>query len=180
MSYRITGLDPEPFRHLFGLPDDELARLGVERRVADAKPSFPDRIEVRDAEPGETLLLLNYLHQPAEMPYRASHAIFVREGAHVAYDQIDQIPDVLLVRPISLRAPSTPRVCWPPPTLRRDAASKTPFSACSSTRRPPMFTPTTPSPGVMRPGSIGRKANVRAPSPAISGWWRVTSVRTQA
>jgi hypothetical protein len=30
----------------------------------DAKPGYPDRIEVRDAEPGESVLLLNYTHQP--------------------------------------------------------------------------------------------------------------------
>jgi hypothetical protein len=74
------------------------------RVVADAKPGYPDRVELRDAEPGETLLLLNYLHQPAETPYKASHAIFVREGAVTAYDRVDETPDCLRLRPISLRA----------------------------------------------------------------------------
>ena len=41
---------------------------------------FPDRIELRDAEPGERLILVNYVHQPADTPYRASHAVFVLEG----------------------------------------------------------------------------------------------------
>lgn len=104
MSFRITGLDPAPFRHLYGLSDDELATQGAKRYIADAKPGFPDRVEVRDAEPGETLLLLNYEHQPADTPYRASHAIFVREGAESIYDGIDTIPEPLRVRPISLRA----------------------------------------------------------------------------
>jgi hypothetical protein len=104
MSFRITGLDPAPFRHLFGRPDEELARLNVKRCVADRKPGYPDRIELRDAEPGETLLLLNYVHQPAETAYRASHAIFVREGAAAAYQGVDETPECLRVRPISLRA----------------------------------------------------------------------------
>ena len=104
MPFRITGLDPAPFRHLYGLSDEALAVHGAKRYVADAKPGFPDRIEVRDAEPGETLLLLNHEHQPADTPYRASHAIFVREGAERAYDAIDVIPEVMEVRPISLRA----------------------------------------------------------------------------
>ena len=104
MSFRITGLDPKPFAHLYGLPDAELARLGVRRYVADAKPGFPDRVEVRDAEPGETLLLLNYTHQPADTPYRASHAIFVREGAQTPYSAVDEVPEPLRLRPISLRA----------------------------------------------------------------------------
>ena len=104
MSFRIRGLDPAPFRHLFGLPDEELLRLNVKRAVADRRPGFPDRVELRDAEPGELLLLLNYLHQPADTPYRASHAIFVGEGATTAYDSLDETPECLRLRPISLRA----------------------------------------------------------------------------
>ncbi|MBL8297202.1 MAG: DUF1203 domain-containing protein [Rhodanobacteraceae bacterium] len=104
MNFRILGLSPAPFRHLFGLSDLALRAYGVQRQVADRSPGFPDRIELRDAEPGETLLLLNHLHQPADTPYRASHAIFVREGAEHAYDATGEIPDALLRRVISLRA----------------------------------------------------------------------------
>ena len=104
MSYRISGIDPAPFRHLYGLPDEELARLNVRRCVVDSKPGFPDRVEIRDVEPGETVLLLNYVHQPAETPYKASHAIFVREGAENRYEAIDEIPKAIRTRMISLRA----------------------------------------------------------------------------
>jgi hypothetical protein len=104
MSFRITGLSPEPFRPLFGLSDEELAARGVRRYVADSKPGFPDRVEVRDAAPGETVLLLNYTHQPADTPYRASHAIFVAEGAKVRYDRIDEVPPAFHFRTLSLRA----------------------------------------------------------------------------
>lgn len=104
MSFRITGLSPEPFQELFGLPEKELARRGVVRYVADKKPGFPDRIGMQDAEPGETVLLLNHVSQPANTPYRATHAIFVREGASAPYDQVDQIPEVLRPRLLSLRA----------------------------------------------------------------------------
>lgn len=104
MPFRITGLSPSPFRHLFGQSDEELARHRAKRYVADEKPCYPDRIELRDAEPGETLILVNYLHQSAENPYRASHAIFVLEGAAAAYDRIDEIPEGMRVRQISLRA----------------------------------------------------------------------------
>ncbi len=47
---------------------------------------------------------MNYVHQPANTPYRASHAIFVREGATETYDRVDEVPEVMRVRPISLRA----------------------------------------------------------------------------
>jgi hypothetical protein len=104
MTFRITGLSPEPFRRLFGLPDDELARQGVKRYVADKTPGFPCRVEMRDAAPGEAVLLLNHVCQPADTPYRASHAIFVREGAADAYDQVDEVPAVMRARLLSLRA----------------------------------------------------------------------------
>jgi hypothetical protein len=104
MDFRITGLSAEPFRHLYGLSDHQLAERGARRYVADAKPGFPDRIELRDAEPGESVILVNHLHQPADTPYHASHAIFVLEGAGETYDRVNAIPRVLRPRVISLRA----------------------------------------------------------------------------
>jgi len=104
-TFRITGLDPEPFRHLFGKSDEELATLGVRRYVVDETPGFPDRIEMRDLDVGERALLVNYTHlDDAGSPYRSSHAIFVREGATAAYDAIDEIPAVLQRRLVSVRA----------------------------------------------------------------------------
>lgn len=104
MSFRITGLDAAPFLHLYGLPDAALAAQGAIRYVADRSPGFPDRIEMREGALGETFLLLNHVSQPAGTPYRASHAIFVREGATQTYDRVDEVPEVMRVRPQSLRA----------------------------------------------------------------------------
>ena len=104
MSFRITGLSPEPFQHLYGLSQEELARHGVKRYVADEKPGFPDRIEMKDAEPGQTMLLINHVCQPADTPYHARHAIFVREEARQTYDRIGEIPEVMRCRLLSLRA----------------------------------------------------------------------------
>ncbi|RZL53749.1 MAG: DUF1203 domain-containing protein [Sphingomonas sp.] len=104
MSFRIQGLDPAPFRHLIGRTDAALAAQGARRCVVDAHPGFPDRIEVRDLAIGETAILLNYEHQPADTPYRSRHAIFIGETATQALDRIDMIPDALRIRPISLRA----------------------------------------------------------------------------
>jgi hypothetical protein len=104
MAFRITGLFPEPFRHLYGLSDQDLAHRGVKRYIADKNPGFPDRIEMRDALVGEKVLLLNHVCQPADTPYRATHAIFVREGAECAYDRVDVVPEVMRTRLLSLRA----------------------------------------------------------------------------
>jgi hypothetical protein len=104
MAFRITGLAPEPFAPLFGLSDAALAARGVIRQVVDQSPGFPDRIEMRDAAVGESVLLLNHVCQPADTPYRATHAIYVREGATSRYDRTDEVPDVMRRRLLSLRA----------------------------------------------------------------------------
>ncbi|MEM7445450.1 MAG: DUF1203 domain-containing protein [Pseudomonadota bacterium] len=104
MDFTISGLSPEPYRDLFGLSDEELAAHGARRYVATSCPGFPDRIEMRDAEVGETLLLVNHVSVYQDTPYRASHAIFVREGAQSAYQERNEVPEVMMRRLISLRA----------------------------------------------------------------------------
>ncbi|TCP94508.1 uncharacterized protein DUF1203 [Sphingomonas sp. PP-CE-1A-559] len=80
MSFRVQGLDPDQFRHLFGASDASLAQAGARRYVVDAKPGFPDRIAVRDLEIGETAILINYEHQPADTPYRSPRDLRIRGG----------------------------------------------------------------------------------------------------
>jgi hypothetical protein len=102
MNFTVHGLSPEPFQPLYGLSDDELAARRARRVVVD-ETGFPERIEMRDAQAGETLLLVNFEHQSADTPYRASHAVYVREGATETWSG-DHLPEVLRQRLLSLRA----------------------------------------------------------------------------
>lgn len=104
MGFQIRGLHDGQFRYLFGKPAELLAEYGVERVVVDSEPGFPCRVSLRDAAVGESALLLNYEHQPALSPYRSSHAIFVREGAGEADLVINEVPEMMRIRLISLRA----------------------------------------------------------------------------
>lgn len=105
MSFVITGLPTAPFQPLFALSDEALAERRILRRTVDAPQGFPCRVTLQDAEVGETVLLMNYEHQPADTPFRSSHAIYVREGEHATRRDVDAIPPALAVRPhISLRA----------------------------------------------------------------------------
>jgi hypothetical protein len=105
MSYVVTGLSPESFRHLFNLSDEALAELGIVRWPVEADSHFPCRVTLEDAQPGETVLLLNYEHQPADSPFRARHAIFVTQGASDIRRTQDELPGSIASRPaISLRA----------------------------------------------------------------------------
>jgi hypothetical protein len=103
VSFRITGLSAQPFAHLFGLGDAELASHGAQRLTTGEGDRHPDRIELRLARPGETVLLVNHEHQGADTPYRSRHAIFVREHAEATFDAVDQLP-LMLRSLMSLRA----------------------------------------------------------------------------
>jgi hypothetical protein len=104
MSFRIQGLAAENFHHLFALSDEELARLGAVRRIADDRqPGYPCRVSLTDSHPGDELLLLNYEHLPVASPYRMRFAIYVRKGDRT-FDRIDEVPDQLRTRTLAVRA----------------------------------------------------------------------------
>ena len=102
-SFQLVGLDHAQFEPLFALSDRELAKLGAERRVATHSPGFPCRVSLEDASEGEELLLLPFLHQPADSPYRASGPIFVRRGAKQR-TLVAAMPDYVSTRLMSVRA----------------------------------------------------------------------------
>ncbi len=102
MTYRIQGLDAAPYRQFFGLLDEELAQLGIVRMTVDS-PTFPCRVSLTDREIGERVLLLNHVSHDVANPYRASHAIFVTEGAQEAAEYVDAVPPVFETRVLSLR-----------------------------------------------------------------------------
>ena len=103
MSFTILGLNPKEFQPLFALSDDELQHRGIMRMVATAKPGYPCRVTLEDADPGESVLLLNYESHKTRSPYRSSYAIYVREKATTSKSYIDELPPVFIGRPIALR-----------------------------------------------------------------------------
>jgi hypothetical protein len=101
-TYRIKGLDPTPFRPLFGLSDEDLAGRGIVRMTVTS-PTFPCRVSLTDRALGESVLLLNHISHDVANPYRASHAIFVTEGEEDAAEYVDEVPPVFEKRILSLR-----------------------------------------------------------------------------
>jgi Protein of unknown function (DUF1203). len=94
----------ETFEELFRLDEPELVRRGACMIVADSNPGFPCRVSLEDAEAGERLLLLSFMHQPASSPYRSSGPILVRAGARQASPSPGSVPQVLRRRLLSVRA----------------------------------------------------------------------------
>lgn len=104
MSYRITGLDHEPFAELFDMEDTALAERGAMRVVAAADKGWPCRISLEDAKAGEELILLNHLSHDVATPYRSVYAIYVRKAAKTAAEFVDETPPVFEGRPMAFRA----------------------------------------------------------------------------
>ena len=104
MKFQISAVPSATFDELFTLNDEQLAARGAKRSIVDAKPGFPCRVSLADAELGEGVILVPYRHQPADSPYQASGPIFVREAAQQAFPDLNAVPDVLRSRLLSVRA----------------------------------------------------------------------------
>ena len=102
--FRIVGLPLAKFTPLFSLSESELAQKHARRLIVDAKPGFPCRVSLEDAELSERVILLPFVHQPAASPYQASGPIFVRESANEAILAPGEIPEVVRSRLMSVRA----------------------------------------------------------------------------
>lgn len=103
-TFRLVALPYDQFGPLFSVSDDDLEEMMARRVVVDEKPGFPCRVSLEDAEVGETVLLLPFLHHDVLSPYRASGPVFVRKGAKQATPAAGEIPAMFRHRLLSIRA----------------------------------------------------------------------------
>ncbi|HST37686.1 MAG TPA: DUF1203 domain-containing protein [Allosphingosinicella sp.] len=103
MTYRMEGLAPAAFESLFGMMEGGLEARLARRVTADAPGAYPCRITLADAEPGEELLLVNYVSHDVEGPFRTAYGIYVRKDAAAAASFTDEAPPYLDRRTLGLR-----------------------------------------------------------------------------
>lgn len=103
-SFQFVPLQYEQFAGLFHRSDADLRALGAQRMVVDSNAGTPCRVSLADAEVGETVLLLPYMHHDVSSPYRASGPIFIRKDAETARPAVDEVPVMLRHRLLSVRA----------------------------------------------------------------------------
>jgi hypothetical protein len=104
VPFQIVALPIEAFVPLFEMDEHALQSRGARRVWADEKPGYPCRVSLRDAEVGEQLVLLNYVHHDPPGPYRSSGPVYVRIGAVRAEPAPGEVPAMLRQRLLSLRA----------------------------------------------------------------------------
>jgi len=103
VNFRISGLSLDQFAPFFTMDDAELSQRGARLMIADHKPGFPCRVSLKDAEVGERVLLLPHAHHDVDSPYRSSGPIFVRENACQAELAVNELPQVVWHRLLSVR-----------------------------------------------------------------------------
>lgn len=153
MAYRIEGLAPAAFAHLFHLSEGELAARNAVRVIAQEGGGYPCRVSLADAAPGEELILLNHVSHDVPTPFRTAYAIYVRKHAAPA-SYVDEVPDYLDRRTISLRG------------FDAQGCSATPPLPCRA-RPMPAFSPSSKSPG--SPPSTRTMQRMAASSRASKG-----------
>jgi hypothetical protein len=104
MDFRISGLQPRLFTHLFAMTASELAAHRALRSTVDHSPGVPCRVSLDDIAPGQDVILVNFEHLPVASPYRSSHAIYVGADSRTPFDRIGEIPPAIARRLISARA----------------------------------------------------------------------------
>jgi len=93
MTPQFLALDPATFAPLQALDEAALRQRGARRLTCETTPGTPCRV-----------LLLTHRHLDVDTPYRADGPIYVREGAVRAQLAPGEVPALLRLRLLSLRA----------------------------------------------------------------------------
>ena len=103
-SFQFIALPSERFVEMFAQSDEELQKVGARWVVVDEKPGFPCRISLIEAEIGETVLLIPFVHHDVSTAYRGSGPIYIRNGVKTARPAANEVPDMFRPRLLSIRA----------------------------------------------------------------------------
>lgn len=96
-SYRLSPIDPDVADRLRAENPDAPVYL------ADARPGYPCRQCLRDAEIGDELILVSWDPFTLDSPYRSASPIFLHKQP-CGRPASDALPEQLLVRQLSVRA----------------------------------------------------------------------------
>ena len=70
MTYRIQGLEPGQFARFFASDEASLARSLTHRVIVGEEGRYPCRVSLRDADPGDELVLTHFTNHAVDTPYR--------------------------------------------------------------------------------------------------------------
>ncbi|MCC2616783.1 DUF1203 domain-containing protein [Aestuariibacter halophilus] len=103
-DFQFVPLHSNIFEGLKTLSDDELLARHARWMVVDESPGYPCRVSLQDAKVGERVLFMPYWHHDVDSAYRAMGTILVREFAQTASPAVNEVPQMLHHRMLSVRA----------------------------------------------------------------------------
>jgi hypothetical protein len=102
-NLRIHPIAPEEIAQILRLRRDDWGNHDLTPVRADAPRGYPCRVCLRDAAPGDELLLFSHSPFPGPAPYRTVGPIFAHAGGCAPYVDGDAVPEVLASRLLSIR-----------------------------------------------------------------------------
>lgn len=106
-DFKFTALPLSEFSEYFTLSNEELSDRGMQRLTAKVAAEYPCRVSLIDAEIGESVVAMRHFHIGGDSRHKASGMIHVREAATQASPAMNEVPDMLRMRQLSLRAYDT-------------------------------------------------------------------------
>lgn len=103
-KFLIKALAKDYFDEIMLQNNEKLEVCNAVWITVDAEPGYPCRVSLSDAKVGERVLAIPFCHHNVNSPYRASGPIFVREKAQIAKLKINEVPEMLRHRLLSIRA----------------------------------------------------------------------------
>ncbi|BBN82236.1 hypothetical protein PA25_22210 [Pseudoalteromonas sp. A25] len=103
-DFQFIPLAMDDFIEFKALDDTELAARHAKWMIVDEEPGYPCRVSMQDAKIGERVLFLPYWHHNVDSAYKAMGTILVREFAQTAQLGINEVPQMLEHRLLSIRA----------------------------------------------------------------------------
>ncbi|MDP2572136.1 DUF1203 domain-containing protein [Vibrio penaeicida] len=103
-NFIVKPLEKNIFDELLNKSEEQLAEVNARWLFADSKPGYPCRVSLKEAEVGEKVLLVPFKYHDVLSPYQGTGPIFIRENAETAQLDINEIPEILTKRLLSVRA----------------------------------------------------------------------------
>ena len=103
-NFKFIAVDKKEFDLFMNLNDEELEAHQAKWLTVDEYPGYPCRVSLEDARIGERVLFLPYWHHDVKSAYKAMGTVLVRENANTTKLQVNQVPQMLLHRLLSIKA----------------------------------------------------------------------------
>lgn len=96
MNWKIKSIDLEICKRYFSASAEELAKNNAKIITVKEKLTAPCRLSLKDLEPGDKAILLNYEHYNVNSPYKSIGPVFVGLNSQQVSLKNNSLPEIIL------------------------------------------------------------------------------------